>query len=111
MKRVFLLIFSLLIFTLTLKAMADTVELIGAEQPLAQGEVVEIRVKGAPGGSEVIGFWRGQPLEFFNIDTDTYGSLLGIDLRLPPGTYPLKVEVNSPGNSPLTKRANVQVIN
>ena len=90
--------------------MADTVELIGAEQPVAQGEVVQIVLKGATGGSEVTGFWRGQPLEFFRIDEDNYGSLVGIDLRLPPGTYPLKVEINSPGNSPLTKRTTVKVV-
>lgn len=90
--------------------MADTVELMGAEQPLTQGQVVQIIVKGATGGSEVIGFWRGQPLEFFKIDEDSYGSLLGVDLRLPAGTYPLKVEINPSGKSPLTKRATVKVV-
>ena len=110
MRRVLLLVCTLLIFALTIEAMADTVELIGVEQPLAQGEVAQIVLKGATGGSEVIGFWRGQPLEFFRIDENNYGSLLGIDLRLPAGTYPLKVEVSSPGNSPLTKRATVKVV-
>ncbi len=53
--------------------MADTLELIGAEQPVAQGEVVQIVLKGATDGSEVIGFWRGKTLEFFRIDEDNYG--------------------------------------
>jgi hypothetical protein len=97
-------------FGLTAKTMAETIELIGPEQPVAQGEVVQIVLKGATGGSEVIGFWRGQPLEFFKIDEDNYGSLMGIDLRLAPGMYPVKVEVSFPGNSPLTRRTTIKVV-
>jgi murein DD-endopeptidase MepM/ murein hydrolase activator NlpD len=90
--------------------MADTLELIGPEQPVARGEVVQILLKGATDGFKAIGFWRGQPLEFFRIDEENYGSLVGIDLRLAPGTYPLKVEVGASGNSPLTKRTTIEVV-
>jgi len=110
LRRVFLIVSTLLFFILTAKTMADTLELIGPAQPVAQGEVVQIIVKGATDGSEVIGFWRGQPFEFFRIDEDNYGSLVGIDLRLAPGAYPLKVEVSSPGNSPLTRRTTMKVV-
>lgn len=110
LRRVFLILFTLLIFSLTVKAMADTLELIGPEQPVARGEVVQILLKGATDGFKAIGFWRGQPLEFFRIDEENYGSLVGIDLRLAPGTYPLKVEVGASGNSPLTKRTTIEVV-
>ena len=76
MRRVFLIVITLLILVLAAKTMADTLELIGPKQPVGQGEVVRIVLKGATDGTEVIGFWRGQTLEFFRILTVEQYSLM-----------------------------------
>ena len=110
LRRFFLIILAVSIFSPAVKAMADTLELIGPEQPVAQGEVVRILLRGATNGSEMKGSWQGQPVEFFKIDEEHYGSLVGIDLKLAPGTYPLEVAVNPPGNSTLTKRRSITVV-
>ena len=90
--------------------MPDSLELIGPEEPVAQGEVARIQLRGANSGSEMKGSWQGQPVEFFKIDGEHYGSLVGIDLKLAPGTYPLEVVVNSPGNRTLTKSRSITVV-
>ena len=110
LRRIFLIIVAVSIFSLAVKAMADTLELIGPAQPVAQGEVVRILLRGVTNGSEMKGSWQGQPVEFFKIDEEHYGSLVGIDLKLAPGTYPLEVAVNSPGNSTLTKSKSITVV-
>ncbi|MGD8530077.1 MAG: M23 family metallopeptidase [Syntrophobacterales bacterium] len=92
------------------QAVARGAEIIGPPDPVAQGEVVQILVKGVRDGDRVKGVWREQPLEFFKLGAEDYGSLLGIDLRLSPGTYPLKVEVDSPVNSLQTSRTNIKVV-
>ena len=110
LRRIFLIILAVSIFSLAVKGMADTLELIGPEQPVAQGEVVRIQLRGATNGSKMKGSWQGQPVEFFKIDEEHYGSLVGIDLKLAPGTYPLEVAVNSPGNSTLTRSRSITVV-
>ena len=84
-------------------------ELISPNGPVSQGEVVQITLTGLEDGSEVKGLWQSQPLEFFEVKEKEYRSLLGIDFRLTPGTYPLEVEVDSPKNSPTTYRTSIEV--
>ena len=110
LRRIFLIIVAVSFFSMAVKAMADTLELIGPGQPVAQGEVVRILLRGATNGSKMKGSWQGQPVEFFKIDEEHYGSLVGIDLKLAPGTYPLEVAVNSPGNSTLTRSRSITVV-
>ncbi len=104
-----MVMFTVLTFCLTGQTSAGTIGLIEPTQPVAQGEVVQIVLKGLRNGSKVKGSWRGEPLEFFEIGEGEYGSLVGIDFRLTPGTYPLEVYVNSPGDSPLTYRRTLEV--
>jgi murein DD-endopeptidase MepM/ murein hydrolase activator NlpD len=89
---------------------AEGAELIGPTDPVAQGEVLQLLLKGVKDGDKVKGLWREQPLEFFKLGEEEYGSLLGIDLRLSPGTYPLEVQVDSPVNSLQTSRINIKVV-
>ena len=88
---------------------AGATELIGPTGPVSQGEVVEVILTGPHEGSKVKGFWQAQPLDFFEVKEKEYRSLLGIDFRLPPGIYPLEVEVDSPGNSRSTYRTSIEV--
>jgi hypothetical protein len=88
---------------------AAATELIGPTGPVSQGEVVEIILTGPREGSKVKGFWQAQALDFFEVKEKEYRSLLGIDFRLPPGIYPLEVEVDSPGNSRSTYRTSIEV--
>jgi murein DD-endopeptidase MepM/ murein hydrolase activator NlpD len=84
-------------------------ELIVRSGPVAQGEVVQIYLTGPKDGSKVKGSWQGQTLEFFEVEEKEYRSLLGIDFRLTPGTYPLEVQVSTPGNSPSTYSTSIEV--
>jgi hypothetical protein len=88
---------------------AGATELISPTGPVAQGEVVQISLTGLQHGSKVKGSWQAQPLEFFEVKEKEYRSLLGIDFRLTPGTYPLEVEVDSPNNSPTTYLTSIEV--
>lgn len=91
-------------------AVAGGAVLIGPSGPVAQGEVVQLLVKGVEDGDRVKGVWREQPLDFFKLGEEEYGSLLGIDLRLSPGAYPLEVQVDSPVNSLQTLSAKIKVV-
>ena len=84
-------------------------ELIVRSGPVAQGEVVQVILTGPKNSSEVKSSWQGQPLEFFTVGEKEYRSLVGIDFRLTPGTYPLEVQVDSPGNSLSTYRTSIEV--
>jgi len=84
-------------------------ELIVRTGPVAQGEVVQILLTGPEDGSKVKGSWQGQLLEFFKVKEREYRSLLGIDFRLSPGTYPLEAQVSTPGNSATTYRTSIAV--
>ena len=91
-------------------AVAGGAEIVGPPGPVAQGEVLQLLVKGVKDSDKVKGVWREQPLEFFKLGEEEYFSLLGIDLRLSPGTYPLEVQVDSPLNSLQTSRTNIKVV-
>jgi len=98
-----------LILILTAQVAAGATELIGPREPVAQGEVVQIILAGPKNGSQVEGLWQGQPLEFFEVEEREYRSLLGIDFRLIPGTYPLEVHISTPKNRPSTYRTSIEV--
>jgi hypothetical protein len=104
------IMFTVLTLCLTAQTPAGAIQLITPTEPVAQGVVVLISIKGLTTDSKVRGFWLGDPVEFFKTDEGDYGSLLGIDLRLKPGTYPLKVNVSSPENRPLTLRKTLEVV-
>ncbi len=89
---------------------AGASKLIGPTEPVAQGEVVKVLLKGPKDGSRVKGSWLGQPLEFFKLEEEEYTSLVGVDLRLNPGIYPLEVQVDSPGTSLHAYRTTIEVV-
>lgn len=89
---------------------AGASKLIGPTEPVAQGEVVKVQLKGPKDGSRVKGSWLGQPLEFFKLGEEEYTSLVGVDLRLNPGIYPLEVQVDSPGTSLHAYRTTIEVV-
>jgi hypothetical protein len=91
-------------------ARAGGAELIGPADPVVQGEVVQLLLKGLKDGVKVKGVWREQPLEFFKLGEEEYGSLLGIDLRLSPGPYPLEVQLDSPGSGVQISSAIIKVV-
>ena len=84
-------------------------ELIAPTGPVAQGAVVQILLTGPEKGSKIEGYWQGQPLEFFEVQEREYKSLLGVDFRMTPGTYPLEVQVINTDKTPSTYRANIEV--
>jgi murein DD-endopeptidase MepM/ murein hydrolase activator NlpD len=98
-----------LILIVAAQPVPGATELIVRTGPVAQGEVVQIHLTGPKDGSKVKGSWQGQPLEFFEVEEEEYRSLLGIDFRLTPGTYPLEVQVSTPGNSPSTYSTSIEV--
>ena len=59
----------------------------------AQGEIVVVTVKGEP-HAELRASWSGRKLHFWKnvADDGTQFTLLGVDLRSNPGTYPLTVD-------------------
>jgi hypothetical protein len=78
--------------------------------PVAQGEVVRLVVQGVPAGAMVEGSWQGEPLGFFAQGEGVQDALIGVDLRLPPGTYPLEVRLRGKAENPITWRETVQVV-
>jgi hypothetical protein len=96
-------------FFLLTQIAGGATKLIGPTGPVSQGEVVQIFLTGPQDGSKVKGSWQGQTLEFFEAEGKEYRSLLGIDFRLNPGTYPLEVQVSTPGNSPFTYSTSIEV--
>ena len=108
-KSLMVIFISMSLF-LVAPAVTGGAELIGPPGPVAQGEVVQLLVKGVKDGDRVKGVWREQPLEFFKLAEEEYFSLLGIDMRLSPGAYPLEVQVDSPVNSLQTSSTNIRVV-
>ncbi len=104
-----LLVFAALILFLPGEAAAGAIELIAPSQPVPQGEVVQISVKGLTGDSKAKGLWQGDSFEFFKLDNGEYHSLLGIDLRLKPRTYPLEVQVSSSEDRLQTLHTTIEV--
>ena len=110
LRKALLVIFAALNIFLAAKSPAGATQLVTPREAVAQGEVVLISVKGLATGSQVKGFWQGDPFEFFQTDEGEYSSLLGIDLRLKPGNYPLQVHVVSSEGGPLKLRTQVEVV-
>jgi len=89
---------------------AGDIRLIAPKEPVGQGGVVPIQLEGLAGEAEVKGLWQGQPVEFFKQGEEKFSSLLGIDLRLKPDTYPLEIQVEFPGNKPRVYRTRIEVV-
>jgi murein DD-endopeptidase MepM/ murein hydrolase activator NlpD len=109
LKRILLVMFISLIFIGAAQFASGATELIAPTGPVAQGTVVQILLTGPAKGSKIEGYWQGQPLEFFEVQEREYESLLGVDFRMTPGTYPLEVQVINTDNTPSTYRANIEV--
>jgi murein DD-endopeptidase MepM/ murein hydrolase activator NlpD len=109
LKRILLVMSISLIFIGSAQLSSGATELISPLGPVAQGEVVQILLTGPDKGSKIEGYWQGQPLEFFKVEEREYKSLLGVDFRMTPGTYPIEVQVVAADNSPSTYRANIEV--
>jgi murein DD-endopeptidase MepM/ murein hydrolase activator NlpD len=78
--------------------------------PVAQGEVARLVVQGVPAGATVQGSWQGESIGFFAQGEAVQDALIGVDLRLPPGTYPLEVSLRDKGEQPITWRDTIQVV-
>jgi murein DD-endopeptidase MepM/ murein hydrolase activator NlpD len=85
-------------------------QLLPPQGPVAQGEVARILVQGVPAGATVAGSWQEKPLGFFPLANGEWRALLGIDLRLSPGTYPLEVRLQPKGETPVLWKEPVQVV-
>jgi len=85
-------------------------QLLPPQGPVAQGEVARIAVQGVPAGATVAGSWQGEALGFFPLGAGEWGALLGIDLRLAPGTYPLEVRLQAKGKTPVLWKESLQVV-
>jgi murein DD-endopeptidase MepM/ murein hydrolase activator NlpD len=108
-KSLMALVMGISLFLMS-RAVAEGAELTGPTDPIGQGEVVQFLLKGVRAGDRVKGVWQGQPLEFFKLGEEEYASILGIDLRLSPGAYPLEVQVDSPAKSLQTLSTNIKVV-
>jgi len=84
--------------------------LLPPQGPVAQGEVARILVQGVPAGATVAGLWQGESLGFFPLANGEWGALLGVDLRLSPGTYRLEVRLQPKGETPVLWTESVQVV-
>ena len=99
-----------LTFCLATQHPAGAAELIHPTQPLAQGEVARIMVKGLPDGSRIKGTWQGESLEFFKTDERDYLALVGVDLRLAAGTYHMEIHADTPEDRPYSWRRSLEVV-
>jgi len=59
---------------------------------IGPGDIVTVVVKNAAGSVE--GTFNGKKLYFNNAENNYYSAILGIDLNIEPGTYPLEVICN-----------------
>ena len=85
-------------------------QLLSPQGPVAQGEVARILVQEVPAGATVAGSWQGEPVGFFPLANGDWEALLGVDLRLTPGTYPLEVRLQRKGQTPVLWKEPVQVV-
>jgi hypothetical protein len=85
-------------------------QLVGPAGPMPQGEVARIVVQGVPADATVAGLWQGEPVGFFPVASGEWEALLGVDLRLAPGTYPLEVLLQPRGRTPFLWKEPVQVV-
>lgn len=110
LQKALLIMIAALISYLGGQTPARAIDLMTPTEPVPQGEVVLISIKDLPPNARVKGFWQGDTSEFFELGEGKYSSLLGIDLRLKPGTYPLKISVKSGEDRPLTLRTTLEVV-
>jgi hypothetical protein len=78
--------------------------------PVAQGEVARLVVQGVPAGATVQGSWQGESIGFFAQGEGVEDALIGVDLRLPPGTYPLEISLRDHGEKPIIWHDTIQVV-
>jgi hypothetical protein len=90
--------------------LAGSPQLVGPRGPVAQGEVARVLIQGVPAGATIAGSWQGEPLGFFPLANGEWEALLGVDLRLTPGTYPLEVRLQPRGRTPVLWNEAVQVV-
>ncbi|MBW1981559.1 MAG: M23 family metallopeptidase [Deltaproteobacteria bacterium] len=79
-------------------------------EPLVQGSVAKLVVSEVDEHSLVRGSWQGKPLGFYPLGPGKYGSLIGVDLGLPPGKYPLKIRVETGGKTTMLWQEDIQVV-
>jgi murein DD-endopeptidase MepM/ murein hydrolase activator NlpD len=83
--------------------------LLPPQGPVAQGEVGRVLVRGVPADATLAGSWQGEPVGFFPLANGEWGALLGIDLRLSPGTYTLEVRLQPKAGTPVLWKEPVEV--
>lgn len=105
-----LVMIAIITHCLATQSFAGPIQLVHPTEPIAQGEVAQIALKGLVSGSQVEGSWRGEALEFFSVDEGEYNSLLGVDLRLDPGIYPLEVLVTPPDGHNKAWKKTIEVV-
>jgi hypothetical protein len=89
---------------------AGAIQYVTPAGPVAQGQVTRILLNGITSGSRIEGFWQGKPLMFFQLAESEFAALVGVDLRLKPGNYPLKFKILPPGGDSINRNANVEVV-
>jgi hypothetical protein len=89
---------------------AGSPEFFPPQGPVAQGEVARLLVQGVPAGATVQGSWQGESIGFFPQGGGVEDALIGVDLRLAPGTYPLEVSLRDHGEKPIIWRDTLQVV-
>jgi len=88
----------------------DSPQLLSPQGPVAQGEVARVLLRGVPAGATVAGSWQGEAVGFFPLANGDWEGLLGVDLRLTPGNYPLEVRLQPRGQTPVLWKEPVQVV-
>lgn len=97
-----------LAITLALAAPVWALEVTLSPPAPRQGDLVLLRVRGAPGAAAIRGTLGGQALAFFP-DGAGHGALLGIDLDTPPGPRPWLVTTTQDGEPAQVARGTVTV--
>jgi murein DD-endopeptidase MepM/ murein hydrolase activator NlpD len=62
----------------------------------------------SPDASSITGTWQGHPLSFFRAGSSWY-ALAGVDIEVAPGSYPVKIEVTSPGGMTRTFNRDITI--
>jgi murein DD-endopeptidase MepM/ murein hydrolase activator NlpD len=77
---------------------------------LTPGEPLRVTVRGIGSGATLSGSFLDQRLQFLDVDAGTsWVAFTGADLTIEPGVYPLRVELQRAGESPLTKVVEIRV--
>jgi hypothetical protein len=104
-----LALLAVLAYCLAAQAPAAAALLVKPREPVAQGQVVLVALKGVADGCRIRGSWQGESLDFFPVADGEYASLVGVDLRLAPGAYPLEIRLEQPGKDPVIWRETLKV--